>query len=352
MALRPAFRHATAQDAVHRPAPVSPPRRSPPSRSVRRSRRRSSLGAISIVAIPGITTVMGVVPVVGMLAARDYIQHDRVVARLAHDKRVVTVRAKHLGDVELQRARARRPRDARRAARRRLDRVHGTAAIHATGVLIAGANRFGADSRARAGRGAPDRARRRRRAASCPPRRARNGGAAADVMSLVNDYRQLGAMHLSPIERLALEMAVHEESERRALEGELADARSRVARRRAHRRDLRRRPDAAQAVRVESSRALRSGLRQFVAFTNGSPHASRPARAPRPAARERDDVPALPTSHRYIATDALAAHSARSCMSSTASRACRCAARPASPTAACADSRRTRTPSGPSRAGP
>ncbi len=41
-------------------------------------------------------------------------------------------------------------------------------------------------------------------------------------MSLVNQYRQLGAMHLSPIERLALEMSVHEETERRALEGELA----------------------------------------------------------------------------------------------------------------------------------
>jgi hypothetical protein len=35
-------------------------------------------------------------------------------------------------------------------------------------------------------------------------------------------YRRIGAMSLLPEERLALEMAVHEESERRALEGELA----------------------------------------------------------------------------------------------------------------------------------
>jgi hypothetical protein len=35
-------------------------------------------------------------------------------------------------------------------------------------------------------------------------------------------YRRVGAMSLMPVERLALEMAVHEESERRALEGELA----------------------------------------------------------------------------------------------------------------------------------
>ena len=35
-------------------------------------------------------------------------------------------------------------------------------------------------------------------------------------------YRRIGAMSLVPVERLALEMAVHEESERRALQGELA----------------------------------------------------------------------------------------------------------------------------------
>jgi hypothetical protein len=35
-------------------------------------------------------------------------------------------------------------------------------------------------------------------------------------------YRRVGAMSLLPVERLALEMAVHEESERRALEGELS----------------------------------------------------------------------------------------------------------------------------------
>ena len=34
-------------------------------------------------------------------------------------------------------------------------------------------------------------------------------------------YRRVGAMSLMPVERLALEMAVHEEAERRALDGEL-----------------------------------------------------------------------------------------------------------------------------------
>ena len=34
--------------------------------------------------------------------------------------------------------------------------------------------------------------------------------------------RSIGALNLSPVERLALEMALHEETERRAMEGELA----------------------------------------------------------------------------------------------------------------------------------
>jgi hypothetical protein len=38
---------------------------------------------------------------------------------------------------------------------------------------------------------------------------------------IMASYRRVGAMSLIPVERLALEMAVHEESERRALEGEL-----------------------------------------------------------------------------------------------------------------------------------
>lgn len=39
---------------------------------------------------------------------------------------------------------------------------------------------------------------------------------------IMASYRRIGAMSLVPVERLALEMAVHEESERRALDGELA----------------------------------------------------------------------------------------------------------------------------------
>jgi hypothetical protein len=179
------------------------------------------LGAISIVAIPGITSVMGVFPVVGMLAARDYIQHDRVVARLHNNKRMVTVRAKHLGDVELSVQGHEGPASLVVPHDTGWTEFSGTAAIQATGVLIAGANRYGAD---------PSRVQDAVRQIenegdaggflSAASRR--NGWRGGRTMSVMRVYRGLGAMQLSPVERLALEMSVHEESERRAMEGELA----------------------------------------------------------------------------------------------------------------------------------
>ena len=180
-----------------------------------------TLGAISIVAIPGLTTIMGVIPIVGVLAARDYIQHDRVVARLAHGRRVVTVRAKHLDAVELK-----APRDGTAVS---LAVPHdtgwtefsGTQAIHATGVLISGANRDGASNAhvQDAVQQIEDSGDANGFLAEASTRNSWRGGR---ILSLLNDYRGLGAMRLSPTERLALEMAVHEESERRAMEGELA----------------------------------------------------------------------------------------------------------------------------------
>jgi hypothetical protein len=180
------------------------------------------LGAISIVAIPGLTTVMGVVPMIGILAARDYIQHDRVVARLVQGKRVVTVRAKHVGNVELDIGQV-------GSGSATLVVHHDTgwtefrdaAAIHATGVIISGANRYGAH-----GTHVQDAVREIEHAGDAAgflsAASRRNSWRGGRVMSLVNQYRQLGAMKLSPIERLALEMAVHEENERNALEGELS----------------------------------------------------------------------------------------------------------------------------------
>jgi hypothetical protein len=180
-----------------------------------------SLGAISIVVIPGITSVMGVFPVVGMLAARDYIQHDRVVARMANNKRVITVRAKHLGDVELSVQGHDGPASLMVPHDRGWSEFTGAAAIHAAGVLIAGSNRYGADSTR-----VQDAVRQIESAGDAggflAEASARNGWRGGRTMSKLNEYRGLGAMHLTPVERLALEMSVHEEAERRALEGELA----------------------------------------------------------------------------------------------------------------------------------
>ena len=51
----------------------------------------------------------------------------------------------------------------------------------------------------------------------------RGGWRGTRVMSLRNEMRGLGALRLAPSERLELEMALNEESEYRALEGELAE---------------------------------------------------------------------------------------------------------------------------------
>jgi hypothetical protein len=180
-----------------------------------------ALGATSIVVVPGLTTVMGVFPVVGVLAARDYVQHDRVVARLVKDGRAVTVRAKHMQNVELN-----VPRHGDDAVLSVLHdtgwtEFHGSAAIHATGVLISGANRYGA-SDAHVQDAVKQIEATGDASGFLSAASSRNSWRGGRVLSLLNGYRRLGAMKLSPTERLALEMAVHEENERRAMDGELA----------------------------------------------------------------------------------------------------------------------------------
>ncbi|MFI5229881.1 MAG: hypothetical protein ACHQWU_12485 [Gemmatimonadales bacterium] len=181
-----------------------------------------TLGALSIIVVPGLTTVMGVVPMIGALAARDYIQHDRVVAKLTQGRRKFTVRAKHVDDIELV-VRGERPEDATLAVPHDggWTEFTGAAAIHATSVVVSGANRFGAAN----GR-VDDAVRQIERAGDATgylvEASTRNRWRGGRLVSLVNDYRGLGAMRLTSTERLALEMAVHEENERRAMDGELA----------------------------------------------------------------------------------------------------------------------------------
>src|SRR5918998_3172363 len=60
-----------------------------------------AMGALSVVALPGITTALAVVPILGTLALRDYLQNDRVVGRVVTpERRMLTVRVKHLDYAE------------------------------------------------------------------------------------------------------------------------------------------------------------------------------------------------------------------------------------------------------------
>jgi hypothetical protein len=177
-------------------------------------------GVLSIVVIPGITTVGAVFPIVGALAANDYMENDRVVARFAQKRRVLTVRAKHVGDVEFHvgdggTASLAFPHDRGWAT------LTDTAAIHAAGVILANSNRDGA-SRTRVRDAVREIEDQGNAAGFLRSAARRNGWRGGRIQSVLNRYRGIGAIRLGPTERLAFERAVHEETERRALHGELA----------------------------------------------------------------------------------------------------------------------------------
>ncbi len=178
-----------------------------------------ALGALSIVVVPGVTTVMGVVPMVGILAARDYLQNERVVALVPRGKALYTVREKHVRETELMV----NAKSGAAALELQHDggwaHIDGTQAIHTARVVLASANRYGA--RGARVRDAVTRLEEQGDAANYLERASRLGHARIRMMSLVNQYRGIGALHLSATERLALEMAMNEETERRALHGEL-----------------------------------------------------------------------------------------------------------------------------------
>jgi hypothetical protein len=191
-------------------------------------------GTISIIAVPGLTTIMGAVPMIGLVAARDYLRDDRVIARLVPPaaeraarapsfafgrEHPLIVRARQMSGSSLRIA----PDGAATlhvVHDGGIARYDGTSALQTASVLIASSNRLGAsDGQVRT---AVSRIERRGDAASYLASVSHLGAARGRVMSMLNSYRQLGALRLDPAERLALEMAMHEETERRALEGELA----------------------------------------------------------------------------------------------------------------------------------
>ena len=176
---------------------------------------------LAVLLMPGLTMAMATVPALVALATRDYLRDERVVARFAHGRRVLLVRAKHLCGMEL-----RVPHNSADAAVEvRHDRgtrtFVGAEALHATSVILAGANRFGADGAYvdAAVQHIEDAGDADRFLSAAAARGSWRGGR---TFSMLNEYRGIGAMKLTPTERLALEMAVHEEAERRAMDGELA----------------------------------------------------------------------------------------------------------------------------------
>lgn len=199
-----------------------------------RRRRRSAViagGAMAAIATAPVaataTSFFGTLMVVGWMvpwlsvpytSIKDYIQSERVVSRVPVGRRTLTVRVRHLRDSKLVAERA----DGTLA----LDLVHdrgrmtvsGLEALHAAGALLARTNVLGA-SRAEV----EDAVERIERvgdpahffvAASRSSRRP--GG------RIMAKMRGIDALGLAPVERLALEMSVHEEAERRAMNGELA----------------------------------------------------------------------------------------------------------------------------------
>jgi hypothetical protein len=157
--------------------------------------------------------------------AKDFVTAERVVAHVslrgdARPGAPVAVRVRHLRESALlpigSGDEAHAPR-LRLAHDRGETELHGATASRALGVLLAQANQWGASGpqvraavRAIEERG--DAAGWLRTAAR---RSSRPGG------RVMAEWRRVGALALTPIERLAVEMALHEAQERAALEGEL-----------------------------------------------------------------------------------------------------------------------------------
>ena len=148
--------------------------------------------------------------------AKDWLLSERVVGRLPFEGQTLQVRARHVRESTVHH-------DGDGIAVRLWhddgDAVlRGAAAHRAIGALLARTDFFGASRRA-----VQDAVRRidRRGDAGAWLREAAtlSGRPGGRVMSKM---RRVGAFALTDVERLALEMAVHEDSERRVLEGELA----------------------------------------------------------------------------------------------------------------------------------
>jgi hypothetical protein len=168
----------------------------------------------------GVSAPLWVVP--GMIAMdiKDHWQWERVALRIPNpDGRPFTVRVRHLWESAYYTDRKTNELSLRLVHDGGATRYEGDPALSAGSRLLARANWLG---------GA-------RRIVQHAVRQIDESGDADGFLHktasrfsrfsgrrIMASYRRVGAMSLMPVERLALEMAVHEESERRALDGELA----------------------------------------------------------------------------------------------------------------------------------
>jgi hypothetical protein len=177
-------------------------------------------GGFSVVAFPALVMATIGTTVLGNAMATDYLRFERVLARFRVGKRVIRVRAKHAQSIELgfdslEHATIGIQHDAGWTT------FKGQRAMHAATALLANTNRHGGSGRLVQSavdqiESAGNSERYLTRATN------RNEWRGHRPVSVLNAYRKLGPMNLDDTERLALEMAVHEEIERRAAEGELA----------------------------------------------------------------------------------------------------------------------------------
>jgi hypothetical protein len=163
-------------------------------------------------------------------AVRHYVTKDRVVARITipradlpgavHDAPICTVRARHLRESTLLPLEAN---DDVHAPRLMLaheggkSELHGAAASRVRGVLLAQVNQWGAS--AGQVRAAVHTIEERGDAAGWLRVAARRSS--RPYGRVMAEWRRVGAFSLTPVERLAVEMALHEAQERAVLEGEL-----------------------------------------------------------------------------------------------------------------------------------
>jgi hypothetical protein len=198
----------------------------------RRQRAMMVGGAGAVAAVAGAPLLVASVPFLSTLAftswvvpwfsvpyqsAKDWVTADRVVAQVPVEGRTVAVRVKQLKESAIVVRRA--------GDELAIDLCHdggttqlqGPAAERVTGMLLAQSNVLGASRRD------VQHALRRVDAvgdassffASASKLSRRPGG------RVMAEMRRVGAFNLTAVERLALEMALHEDAERRALEGEL-----------------------------------------------------------------------------------------------------------------------------------